>query len=419
MPMPNFPSKFRYPYDYKSVSSAQLRSMRENSPMTPSDFEDMVARHMDRDRDLEDYLAHLSSSSSSGGGTRLPFYTVDTVGALGLGTPAPFAGTGDFHGNGATDDVAIQAAIDAAYGNGVAVNGVVMLLPGVYAISTPIDTKGVPLMGPGGPIIGGFFTAALYNVGAGRVIQNNTAGNNVKLRDLVVFQTVAAAGIYTPDISLGASVVLEDCIIQGFTNSGADPGLISCANPAGANQGSFWISNCSVVGDPAIYSGFAIQGIMYGSDINGGLVMKGPQGHQITGNLFTGGNDGIKITGFAEDNLIVGNNLQFIVKNGIHLDGSGGGNRVLGTTIVGNQMVNFDIGGTGNYDGILLENNADRNNIQGNQIRAAANGRYNINIATADCDNNFVTNNDLHDNAPSGPLNDAGTGTVTVAGNYL
>jgi hypothetical protein len=63
---------------------------------------------------------------------------------------------------------------------------------------------------------------------------------------------------------------------------------------------------------------------------------------------------------------------------------------------------------------------SDYNNIQGNTCRAGAlvkKPRYGINISTATCDGNLITNNDLYDDGfGTAPLNDAGTLT-TISNN--
>lgn len=76
---------------------------------------------------------------------------------------------------------------------------------------------------------------------------------------------------------------------------------------------------------------------------------------------------------------------------------------------------------TNTYDDIYVYSNSDYNNIQSNTCRAGvlvAVPRYGINIADNTCDGNLVTNNDIYnDGFGTGTLNDAGTATVTAAGN--
>lgn len=76
------------------------------------------------------------------------------------------------------------------------------------------------------------------------------------------------------------------------------------------------------------------------------------------------------------------------------------------------------------YSGILLDGDTNNCAIQGALIRRAASGnapKYGIRVDDATCDNNFIVNNDLLNSAKSGgtgaAFSDAGTGTVTAAGN--
>jgi len=74
------------------------------------------------------------------------------------------------------------------------------------------------------------------------------------------------------------------------------------------------------------------------------------------------------------------------------------------------------------YDCIIIDSNSDSNNVQANTCRRgslANQARFGINVANANCDTNLVTNNDLLNSGVTGSLNDAGTGTVTAAGNRL
>jgi len=89
-------------------------------------------------------------------------------------------------------------------------------------------------------------------------------------------------------------------------------------------------------------------------------------------------------------------------------------------TIIGNTLTENSQSANNAYDDIYLES-SDYNNIQTNTCRAGDltnKPRYGINISNAACDGNLVTNNDIYnDGFGTGSFNDAGTGTVTVAGN--
>lgn len=87
-----------------------------------------------------------------------------------------------------------------------------------------------------------------------------------------------------------------------------------------------------------------------------------------------------------------------------------------------NTVVESSQAADNTYDQIHVTGNSDRNTVQGNICRhngLANKARYGIRINTADCDDNQVTNNDLLNSAATASLSDAGTGTITAAGNRL
>jgi parallel beta-helix repeat protein len=136
----------------------------------------------------------------------------------------------------------------------------------------------------------------------------------------------------------------------------------------------------------------------------------------ISGNTCQGnGNSGISITG-SSDNTISGNTCQGNDEHGIYISDVS-----INNTIIGNTCTENSQSANNTYDDIIVEVDSDYNNIQGNTCRAgglANKPRYGINISNADCDGNLVTNNDLYnDGFGTGSFNDAGTGTVTAAGN--
>jgi parallel beta-helix repeat protein len=100
---------------------------------------------------------------------------------------------------------------------------------------------------------------------------------------------------------------------------------------------------------------------------------------------------------------------------GIYLESSSN------NTISGNTCLENSQDANNTYDDINVTDNCDYNNIQGNTCRAGGltnKPRYGIRINTSDCDGNMVTNNDIrNDGFGTGSFSDAGTGTVTTAGN--
>lgn len=100
----------------------------------------------------------LSGVASGGGGgscNQKTVYTVATVGTtlsgvfgLDVATPEPFRSCADFIGDGVNDNVAIQAAFDAAapVSPGTPADKV-LLLPGFFRLTATMDLKGVGLSG--------------------------------------------------------------------------------------------------------------------------------------------------------------------------------------------------------------------------------------------------------------------------------
>lgn len=91
------------------------------------------------------------------------------------------------------------------------------------------------------------------------------------------------------------------------------------------------------------------------------------------------------------------------------------------TLVQGNLVVECGLATNNVYAGILLEATCDRANVQGNTVRKAAAGnatKYGIEVVAGATDN-YVTNNDLKNSGATASFFDAGTGTITAAGNRL
>jgi len=154
-----------------------------------------------------------------------------------------------------------------------------------------------------------------------------------------------------------------------------------------------------------------------GNIIYGGIFLATSSDNTITGNTCQGNsNYGICLDS-SSHNTISGNTCQGNGYNGIYLSVSSD-NTISGNTCIANSQLS-----TNTDDDIIVAGNSDYNNIQGNTCRAGTltnKPRYGINIADATGDGNLVTNNDLYDDGfGTGSFNDAGTGTVTVAGNRV
>jgi parallel beta-helix repeat protein len=173
-----------------------------------------------------------------------------------------------------------------------------------------------------------------------------------------------------------------------------------------------------------------------------GIYIKGSNNNTVTGNICQENNvNGISIgvySAASNNNTVTGNICQENNGTGIYIEDSNN-NTITGNicqenrrdgirlydsndnTITGNTCIANSQEETNTYDDIRIDNDSNYNNIQGNTCRAGTltnKPRYGINIATAACDGNLVTNNDLYnDGFGTGSFNDAGTGTVTTPGN--
>jgi len=178
-------------------------------------------------------------------------------------------------------------------------------------------------------------------------------------------------------------------------------------------------NTCQGNGDCGIYiypsNNNTITGNTCSENTTDGISLRTNSNNTITGNTCQGnGNCGIYLYS-SNNNTVTGNTYQRNSYYGIYLYSSNN-NTVTGNTCIANSQES-----TNSYDDICVLNDSDYNNIQGNTCRAgtlANKPRYGINITSADCDGNMVTNNDLHnDGFGTGSFNDSGTGTVTAAGN--
>lgn len=141
----------------------------------------------------------------------------------------------------------------------------------------------------------------------------------------------------------------------------------------------------------------------------------------ICGNIIRDGQIGIHIDIGSSGVVVQGNHVTLCRREGIKLTGSSG-TQLTNCTITGNTITFISTETSNTWDGIFLEAHVDKCNIQANTIRrpsGSAGNRYGINIAASTCDDNLVTNNDLSLSGQTGSLNDAGTGTITAAGNRL
>jgi parallel beta-helix repeat protein len=136
-----------------------------------------------------------------------------------------------------------------------------------------------------------------------------------------------------------------------------------------------------------------------------GISLDSSSNNTITGNTCQGNGDGIFLY-FSSYNNIVGNTIQGNDLYGIEFYSSSN-NTVVGNSVLGNSQ-----GSAWTFDGIYINYECDYNLISSNMIRHQDKQMYGINIASSDCDNNLVINNDLYQAGSTQDFYDAGTGTV-------
>ena len=346
--------------------------------------------------------------AESGGGCNLG-YTVATPGIElipGTGTPEPFLSCADFVGDGVDDSAAAQAAIDLAASAGTFNVPEVFLFPGLHLWETPVDTKGVRLTGLGKCSIGALTT--------GRMIDNTTSGAGVDLRRIEFLSGGGGAILYVPGLAISS---VHDCQFLGGTSLAGD--LADLYFPAGNTQ----IFNCRITNQAAetvdsVYLGvggevtnnvFAGAGIYLFETI--AAIVQHNRFQNIGVNGGTPRDCCIGIFGNGHGNSIIGNTINACLRHGILVDGTGGGQ--FHNLIQSNMITNYDSANSGNYDGIHLRDGASDTNVQLNDLRNGGAVGFAINVATADCIDNWCTNNSLNLDG----FQDLGTLTITTAGN--
>jgi len=119
----------------------------------------------------------------------------------------------------------------------------------------------------------------------------------------------------------------------------------------------------------------------------------------------------------SSHNNITGNSCISNLKDGILLYDQSHDNNVIGNIVNENSQLTDAV-----YSNITIDTNCDRNSIQSNICRRGSGVKqpaYGIKIANSTCDTNVITNNDLITGGKTASLLDAGTGTVTAAGNRI
>lgn len=362
------------------------------------------------------------------------------------------------------DQTEIQAAMSLSGGQ----MGVVQLSPGFFSMSGPIgDVSGaVELRGvrPG--------TYLEIDAYSGPVIDFSNGGSS--LIDIGVYENNYTSGPTDILVRLQANGQrIEGCYLELYEGTGisvtANTGeiLIADSEIYGGNAIQFGSPSMIVRGNKigATVKGINITNLGYGhsdranpmwivdNQINllGGTGTAGiygdwpgMRGALIQGNLFGGNSDGdlagVHLTANGSG-VLVQNNRFHNFRYGIHLASAAAcvvrGNHVLHSNRDGILLVNADdnlVEGNrverassltdDTYAGIMVDGDSDNNLIVNNQVRRASTGnmpKYGIRVDDATCNANVVTNNDLLNSSKAAgtgaAFSDAGTGTVTTAGN--
>jgi parallel beta-helix repeat protein len=160
-----------------------------------------------------------------------------------------------------------------------------------------------------------------------------------------------------------------------------------------------------------------IEGNYFSNTFNSSIKCITSNNNLIKGNTVVGGN--------GQNGIYLDTSTHFLIISNIITQSIGHGITLLGSndnTIISNHIKEVSQSANNTYSGIVINVDSDRNNVQGNTIRRgvlANQAKYGIIVGNANCDNNLVTNNDLLTSGVTASLFDAGTGTITVAGNRL
>lgn len=268
--------------------------------------------------------------------------------------------------DGSGDAGTIQEGFDVLPPGG----GVVVLKEGIYDILKTLVTR--------------FANTALVGAGKGAQIKTST---NIKLLDVPAGQN----GFLMNKIFLNGS---------GAGNA-ANVGLDLNSNDECRITGN-WFAALGSTGLDMDESEKSIATNNNFTQIVGNSVMVNGITNILTHNQITQCTlSGIKIDTGGQ--CVVANNHIFNNTNhGIHM------NAASDCVVNSNKISEFDNGETGNFDGIFLEGNSDRNSLNGNTCVDGFG--YGINISAAACNFNNIISNILLGN-DVGPYQDLGTGT--------
>lgn len=297
----------------------------------------------------------------------------------------------DYSCAGAADNVQIQRAIDDAFGEG---GGEVFLQAGEYILDVALQMKtNVKIRGSG--------IATILKVKSGTTI-NAVEGNSAQ------YAEVSNLAIHGNDNSAGDGLSLSSNLFCRFTklfisNFGGDG--VSCT-PLGSNVFENNIfDGCEIHHN--VGNGFNITAkdcivtncYIYINTANGVLLNDGGVGGwQFLNNHIYGNNVGVKMTGTTtstENNIFVGNFIEFNDYDGMHLSDEIKNNVITGNTFWNNSRDTADTS-----DGIKIDSPnggwAGNNVITGNKFWERH--RYSISIATnGSAPANIISGNDFED----------------------
>lgn len=272
-----------------------------------------------------------------------------------------------------------------------------------------------------------------------RAISNTLDGIAIGTGTNITVAGCISEGNTSDGISVGATAVnltITGCTCYDNTETGirssAEGAVIQGNECADNGDSGIYVRECdyvSVVGNVAYgntVSGFELLGIQYSS-------VTGNVSHSNTENGIllrdTGGIDPFAVT--VSDNSVFKNTLEGIYffnvsfckadNNQAIENGDNGIYVYVGDdcSVCGNSCVKNSDGGAGDA-GIRIRV-SDRCNVQGNTCRAQVGGvgtqSHGIWISSASCDDTLVTNNDCKGGGTANDILDAGTNTVTAAGN--
>ncbi len=364
----------------------------------------------------------------------------------------------DYVCDGGSDQIEINAALSALGSTG----GRVLLLEGTFIVDGPINVpSNATLAGQGWGTVIKIKDALNADV---KVVQNadQTNGNtNIVLRDFAIDGNKVnnTAGIqqglylYRTTYSLIVRLLVTNCRSYGIYLDSSSNNTVTGNTCQGNNSYGIYLgsysSNNTVIGNTCqgnnsygIYLGsYSSNNTVTGNTCQGndnGICLGFSSNNTVTGNTCQGNNSyGIRLYN-SSNNTVTGNTCQGNNSYGIYLGPSCSNSTVTGNTCQGNNKDGIRLYNSSNntvtgntclensqaahntYSNIYVVADSNYNNIQANICRRgalASKPRCGICIDSADCDGNLVTNNDLYTGGATAAFSDAGTGTVTTAGN--